>query len=107
MRLSKLGYYGDFFVSLVLIALMGGYAIILPTWIMRATWALHALLGGVGWTLIEYPTHRWLYHHVAFFRDAHAAHHAEPNAHIGAPSGIGIMLILGIVFSGPVRFSHD
>jgi sterol desaturase/sphingolipid hydroxylase (fatty acid hydroxylase superfamily) len=99
MRLSKLCYYGDFFVSLALIVLMAGSAVILPTWPQRAVWLVFALLGAAGWTLVEYLLHRWLYHHVSFFREAHAAHHAEPNAHIGAPPVIGILLIFGIFYA--------
>jgi sterol desaturase/sphingolipid hydroxylase (fatty acid hydroxylase superfamily) len=105
MRLSKLGYYGDFFVSLALIAFMVGYAVLLPNWFMRAVWVFHAVLGAVGWTLVEYLLHRWVYHHVAFFREAHAVHHAEPNAYFGAPPVVGIVLIFAIFFA-PLATIH-
>ena len=101
MRLSQFGYYVDFFISLALIAAMVGLAIILPTWLMRGQWAMFALVGSAGWTFIEYVVHRWLYHHVPFFRDVHAAHHAEPNAYIGAPPIVGIVLIFAVFFVPP------
>lgn len=103
MRLSNFGYYADFFICVALIIVMVGLAIILPTWSMRGLWAMFASFGAVGWTLIEYVVHRWLYHRVPFFRDAHAAHHAEPNTYIGAPPIVAIVLIFAVFFAPLAR----
>lgn len=99
MRLSNFGYYADFVICFALIIVMVGLAIILPTWLMRGQWAMFASVGAAGWTLIEYVVHRWLYHRIPFFRDAHAAHHAEPSAYIGAPPIAGIVLIFAVFFA--------
>ena len=45
------------------------------------------MLGVALWTLIEYVTHRMIYHRVAAFKKYHEAHRADPQAYIGAPLG--------------------
>jgi sterol desaturase/sphingolipid hydroxylase (fatty acid hydroxylase superfamily) len=51
----------------------------LPAW----RWLVDPLIGIVAWTMVEYATHRWLFHIVptsAWLRDRqqHLAHHAAP-----------------------------
>jgi sterol desaturase/sphingolipid hydroxylase (fatty acid hydroxylase superfamily) len=99
MRLSKLGYYLDFFLSGALIAAFAVSAAMLPTWTMMSWWVAYAVAGCAAWTFIEYTVHRWLYHSAPYFRDVHDAHHAEPNAHIGAPPVICIALIFALFFA--------
>jgi sterol desaturase/sphingolipid hydroxylase (fatty acid hydroxylase superfamily) len=98
MRLSQLSYYADFFLSAAcvvgLIVLVAMHA----EGIQLAGWLCYVVLGGVGWTLLEYATHRWIYHRVPFFKELHNAHHAEPDAHIGAPPVIGLVIIFGLFF---------
>ena len=98
MRLSKLGYYADFFISLLLIVVSAGVATF-DTWSNGAKWLLCVGLGGAAWTLIEYMIHRWIYHQVPYFRGLHEAHHAEPGADIGAPPMIGVVLILTVIYA--------
>jgi len=62
-------------------------------------------LGLALWTLVEYAVHRWLYHSVPYFKDVHDAHHAEPNAHIGAPPVVCVALIFAIFFA-PFANTH-
>jgi len=99
MRLSKLSYYADFFISLAIIAVMASLAAVLPTWLRRGEWVLFVVAGALAWTFIEYLVHRWLYHHAPFFREMHDMHHNEPHAHIGAPPIIGIVLIFAIFYA--------
>ena len=105
MRLSKLSYFADFYISMVLIAGLASFGSMLPTWLKRGEWVLYASLGFVLWTLLEYAIHRWLYHHVPYFKDIHEAHHAEPNAYIGAPATVGIALIFAIFFAPLATFN--
>src|SRR5258707_15753869 len=42
-----------------------------------------ALFGWFCWTLLEYIVHRVALHHLVWFRDLHAAHHADPHSYIG------------------------
>ena len=98
MRLSSLSYYADYYLSLALVMGLAGSTLAAGTWIECAEWLLSACLGVAAWTLIEYLIHRFMYHHVRFFRSFHDAHHAEPTAHIGAPPVIGIVLILAVCF---------
>ncbi len=99
MRLSKLGYYLDFFLSAALIFGFAVMAASLPSWAMMSWWLFYVGLGAAVWTLIEYVVHRWLYHSVPYFRDVHDAHHAEPNAHIGAPPVICIAIIFAVFYA--------
>lgn len=98
MRLSSLAYFADFGITAALIVALAGIAAPWATWLQAGQWALWVGLGAVGWTLIEYGVHRWIYHSVPYFREMHDAHHAEPDAHIGAPPVIGAALILAVCF---------
>lgn len=99
MRLGTFGYFVDFFASLacvvVLIALEMTSII---TWIGAVQWLICLPTGVSLWTFVEYGVHRWLYHGVAFFIPLHDAHHAEPNAYIGAAPFIGIFLIFAVTY---------
>ena len=99
MHLSKLNYYADFFVSMALIALLAIIVMAKATWLQGIEWGIYLCVGAASWTLIEYGFHRWLYHGAPYIRDLHRAHHATPNAHIGAPSLIGIILIFMVCFA--------
>jgi sterol desaturase/sphingolipid hydroxylase (fatty acid hydroxylase superfamily) len=98
MRLSPLGYYADFFISLALIAGLAFAALIEGTLHQGMQWVVCFLSGFLVWTFLEYLVHRVLYHSVPYFEELHDAHHAEPNAYIGAPPIIGIVLLLLLFF---------
>ena len=99
MRLSKFSYFVDFFISAALIAVLAWLSLSAETWMQSTAWALYAVAGAVCWSLLEYAVHRWLYHRAPYFRELHAAHHAEPNAFIGAPPVVGILLIWALFFA--------
>ena len=99
MRLSKFSYYIDFFISGALVAALAGTSLTADRWMQDTVWALYVIAGALCWSLLEYVVHRWLYHRAPYFRDLHHAHHAEPNAFIGAPPIVGILLILAIFFA--------
>lgn len=93
MRLSKLAYFADLYISpvaiavLMLLALSGGAVRAAPIY------GLGLFSGVLAWTLIEYIVHRYLYHHFPVLSDLHDAHHAEPDSYIGAPAIIGVVMI--------------
>ncbi len=97
MRLNALAYYADFFISFALILMLAGMALWDATLYDRGQWVACALAGFTLWTLLEYFVHRVLYHNVPYFVEMHDAHHAEPNAFIGAPPIIGVVLIFAAV----------
>jgi sterol desaturase/sphingolipid hydroxylase (fatty acid hydroxylase superfamily) len=101
MRLSTFSYYADFFGSIACIAVLCVLAMSIGTWAGCAEWLIWLMIGAGLWTLMEYCIHRWLYHGVEFFVRLHDAHHAEPNAPIGAPPIFGIALIF-LVFYAPI-----
>ncbi len=105
MRLNAFGYYADFFISMALIALLAAAALTQGTLTQRAQWVLCVAAGVAGWTLLEYMIHRLLYHNVPYFIELHDAHHAKPNAFIGAPPIIGIALIFLMFFMPIVALS--
>ncbi len=103
MHLSKLSYYGDFVICMVLISISAAMAA-MYTWTNMSIWLFAVVLGFVIWTFLEYVIHRWIYHQVPYFKERHAAHHADPDADIGAPPVIGIVLIF-LVFYVPLATS--
>jgi sterol desaturase/sphingolipid hydroxylase (fatty acid hydroxylase superfamily) len=58
-----------------------------------------ALFGWFCWTLLEYIVHRVALHHMVWFRDLHAAHHAEPRSYIGTPTPLSVIIfyVLGYI----------
>lgn len=99
MRLTRIGYFADFFITAAVIALQISLVLGSATWLQGIEWLSACLAGLLGWTLIEYAVHRWLYHKVPFFKDVHEAHHADPASFIGAPPLIGVLLVGGLGFA--------
>jgi sterol desaturase/sphingolipid hydroxylase (fatty acid hydroxylase superfamily) len=57
------------------------------------------LLIGIGlWTFIEYLMHCLVYHQIAAFKKYHEAHHADPQAYVGAPPMVGTSLVFLVSF---------
>jgi sterol desaturase/sphingolipid hydroxylase (fatty acid hydroxylase superfamily) len=88
MLWSRFSYFFDFFASPALAAWFAWGA-----WREAAGWGhLSAVLwfvnGLVGWTLIEYVVHRWLFHHAPVVKPAHMAHHDAPEELIASPPGL-------------------
>lgn len=106
MRLNALAYYADFFISFALILMLAVTASWNGTLATVAQWTSCALAGFMVWTLLEYFVHRVLYHNVPYFVEMHDAHHAEPNAYIGAPPVIGVVLILALCYAPIVPFNE-
>jgi sterol desaturase/sphingolipid hydroxylase (fatty acid hydroxylase superfamily) len=99
MLLSRLNYFGEFFV-LPPIALAYATAAFsephpprLLAWLVVYGGALFA------WTLIEYLVHRFVFHCVGFFMRMHDLHHDDPRGLIGTPAwmsvGLGLAVVVG------------
>lgn len=114
MRLHAIAYYADFFlagatalalfIATTLAVLHGddGAARIAA---LIATWVASGIAGLGFWSLAEYAIHRFLYHRIRFFDAMHDAHHAEPDAFIGGPPVIGIVLIFAVGYLPFFMFS--
>jgi sterol desaturase/sphingolipid hydroxylase (fatty acid hydroxylase superfamily) len=96
MPQSAISYFADMVLSPLLALALSVYAITHFARLELVGWFLAVAVGAASWTLIEYLTHRGIYHHVAIFKRYHEAHHANPRAYIGAPP----MLATGMVFLG-------
>jgi sterol desaturase/sphingolipid hydroxylase (fatty acid hydroxylase superfamily) len=104
MQLGRFLYFGDFVLSPLAI-----FGLLLATLMQHDTtalsmWAAAFVLGCIGWTLVEYAIHRWVYHAVPFFDKLHDAHHQEPKGMIGAPSFLSVAAIF-VVFYLPLYFA--
>jgi len=98
MKLSALGYYLDF-----VLAPLGAVVLL---WLfpapMGAAFPVGLAIGFALWTLAEYLVHRFVYHQLPYFERLHDAHHAEPDALIGAPPFIGPAMV---ALAGALAFS--
>ncbi|PPD29079.1 MAG: hypothetical protein CTY20_07570 [Hyphomicrobium sp.] len=101
MRLGTIAYYADFILAPMLIAFLIWSAPLSATVTAVGAWLGWIAVGFVFWTVLEYVVHRFIYHHVPYFREIHDAHHADPNALIGAPPVVGLALIM-LVFYVPL-----
>ncbi|MFO1185163.1 MAG: sterol desaturase family protein [Bauldia sp.] len=97
MRLSRFGYYGDFFIYPVAAPALATAAILTAP--PQAAPILAAVVAGVGlWTFIEYLLHRFVLHHVPYIKEMHDAHHNDQEALIGAPTWLSMTIMFLIVF---------
>ncbi len=103
MKLLKLehspaAYLADFILyGLASLALAGLLAAFCPP-VLRLQSLLLALLGLLGWTLLEYLLHRFVLHGLQPFRDWHLQHHRRPTALIGIPALLSAPLMALLVF---------
>lgn len=105
MRLNTFAYYVDFFLAGAIIVALAVTTMVTTGAVGGVQWLLAAVAGFIAWTLFEYVVHRVLYHQVPYFVELHDAHHAEPDAFIGAPPVIGIIMILALSYLPLAAFS--
>jgi sterol desaturase/sphingolipid hydroxylase (fatty acid hydroxylase superfamily) len=105
MRQGPLGYFADMVVSPLLAGGLSSFALTHFTNYALLRWLAMVLLGAALWTFIEYTTHRVIYHRVAAFKKYHEAHHADPQAYIGAPPLLGASVVLLISFLPVATFA--
>lgn len=98
MRLSKTGYYADFFIYATVVVTVTIVMAWRNTAYETSIWLLTAAVGAVSWTLFEYLLHRFVLHQVQPFAAMHDAHHQAPLAFVGTPTWLSMGVILGVVF---------
>jgi len=92
MRLSKAGYYADFFIyPPFVLVLLGGVAA--QAGLLGWTYfSVACLIGVASWTLLEYVIHRQLLHRNRFFVDMHDMHHDSPTDLVGTPTWMSLSI---------------
>jgi sterol desaturase/sphingolipid hydroxylase (fatty acid hydroxylase superfamily) len=86
MRLSKVGYFADFFIyPWLVLALLAGVAVRAGAleWVY---WSVACAVGVAAWTLIEYVVHRSVLHEIRPFVEMHDMHHDSPADLVGTPT---------------------
>lgn len=97
MRLTRIGYFADFLIYPLLLALLAWLSFDHDVAGEPTTWTAAAAAGVAAWTLIEYLLHRYVLHWAPPLRQMHARHHASPNELIGTPSWVSVPLFGGLV----------
>jgi sterol desaturase/sphingolipid hydroxylase (fatty acid hydroxylase superfamily) len=103
MRLSRIGYYADFYVYPALVVSLAGAALWHADPSSTTKWISTFLLCLALWTLVEYLMHRFILHHVPYIRDMHDDHHVNELEPIGTPTYLSLGLHALLVFF-PVLF---
>jgi sterol desaturase/sphingolipid hydroxylase (fatty acid hydroxylase superfamily) len=106
MRLSRAGFFADFYVYPAVAAAFVSVALVTARdrWL---AWTTAIFVGVFMWTFFEYLLHRYVLHHVPWVREQHDAHHKEQKALIGTPTylTLGLMLVTvalpSILIAGP------
>ena len=94
MRLTKAGYYADFFVYPPIMVTVAAVGLRAPTSLVLLRWTTAWVAGIAGWTLIEYLFHRFVLHQFPYLAQMHDMHHARPNAFVGTPTWLSLPAIL-------------
>jgi sterol desaturase/sphingolipid hydroxylase (fatty acid hydroxylase superfamily) len=98
MRLTKYGYYSDFVVYPVLIALLVVLGLANAGYGGALAW-LGLFFGCLAlWTLLEYGLHRLVFHHMLVIRTMHQRHHDEEDALVGSPVWLSLLAHALLVF---------
>ena len=90
--MSRLAYYADFVTIPAMVALLVAFGNV----------SLVGVAAGIAaWTLIEYVLHRFLFHRLPVFREAHDLHHAKPSGRTGVTSWHSLGVFAGLAFIVP------
>jgi sterol desaturase/sphingolipid hydroxylase (fatty acid hydroxylase superfamily) len=98
MRLSRIGYYADFYVYPALLISLAGAALWGADVSDATKWISTFLLCLALWTLVEYLMHRFILHHVPYIREMHDDHHVNELEPIGTPTYLSLSLHGLLVF---------
>lgn len=98
MLLTRIGYYSDFFAYPVLIVFFGAAGVMNASSEGSLAWI--AIYPGclALWTLLEYILHRFVLHHLPYFKELHDQHHRDVRALVGTPTWLSIALFMGLAF---------
>ncbi|MCX5516011.1 sterol desaturase family protein [Kaistia algarum] len=107
-ELKAFGYYADFVVYPLVIAGLAVAPAVSSQYVNPLHWIAAFLSGIFVWTLVEYLVHRFVLHHLVYFRDLHGLHHQSPTALIGTPVWMSFALLLvGVVLPSWWFFGFD
>ncbi len=98
MILTRLGYFSDFIVYPALIALLAAAGIGLGT-DGGVRWLSIFLACVALWTFLEYFLHRFVFHHMPYFRQMHERHHDAEHDLIGTPTWISVCTFAVLVLA--------
>lgn len=93
-ELKAVGYYADFIVYPVIIVGLGVTSFMTGEPVDLLKWVGAIAAGIAVWTFAEYLIHRFVLHHLVYFRDLHGMHHNSPTALIGTPVWMSMALLL-------------
>jgi sterol desaturase/sphingolipid hydroxylase (fatty acid hydroxylase superfamily) len=99
MQLSKFDYYSDYVAYPILIAVLGGTAIVASGRQEFIGWCAAIVAGFIFWTFAEYWIHRIVLHWMPYFSPMHGEHHAAPLAFIGTPTWISMLTLGGVILA--------
>jgi sterol desaturase/sphingolipid hydroxylase (fatty acid hydroxylase superfamily) len=108
MKMSKLGYFSEFFLfpPLVLVATLLAFRSAIPP--QPVIWVIVYGAGVAGWTLIEYWLHRLLFHHAPILSLIHERHHHAPQELIGTPAWASVLIgVIGVAGPSWAAFGFD
>jgi sterol desaturase/sphingolipid hydroxylase (fatty acid hydroxylase superfamily) len=93
MRLSRAGFFADFYVYPTVAATCVAVAAVKEPsrWL---EWGSAVPAGVFAWTFFEYLLHRYVLHHVPWVKEQHDAHHHEQKALIGTPTYLTLLMFL-------------
>src|SRR6185312_7394187 len=93
-----IGYYSDFVVYPVVIAMLAAMGIHNTGENGALAWIAAAFASLVLWTLIEYLMHRFVLHHIPYIKEMHDRHHVEERESVGTPTWLSLGAHALIVF---------
>jgi len=93
MRLSKAGYFADFYIYPPFVLALTAGAAIRTTSHSMLYWSVACLIGIAAWTLLEYIIHRGVLHRVRIFAEMHNMHHESPTDLVGSPTWLSLSII--------------
>lgn len=99
MQLSKFDYYSDYVAYPILIAVLGGTALVTSGRQEVLGWCAAIVAGFTFWTFAEYWIHRVVLHWMPYFSPMHGEHHAAPLAFIGTPTWISMLTLGGVILA--------
>ncbi len=98
MQLSLIGYYSDFVVYPVVIAILTVAGIRDAGENGALAWIATAFACLGLWTLVEYLMHRFVLHRIPCIKQMHDRHHVDEHAPVGTPSWLSLGAHALIVF---------
>jgi sterol desaturase/sphingolipid hydroxylase (fatty acid hydroxylase superfamily) len=106
MPLNRFLYFSDFFAIPMVVSVLTYFALAAGGLWAVPDFGVSLLIGLATWTLVEYATHRLVYHHAPVFSTLHDSHHRAPNEFIGVPSFVSSGFIIVVCYF-PVRILND